>query len=205
MRRCQRSSALAAGRASRSSSLRSVPAESSSRSVIDPSSSGVVVVLDRVRGGHRRCRGRACVSVGPSTQARRPRARARAPAAVSNASSPSAGVHPHAVARLELALEQLQRQAVHQPLLDHPLERAGAVGGVVAEVAEQRPGLLGQLDLHPRSRTRAASARHLELHDPADLLARELVELDDLVQPVHELGLEGAPGRPRARRPRSRS
>ena len=48
------------------------------------------------------------------------------------------GVDPDRVALGELALEQLQRQPVDELALDHPLERPGAVGRVVAEVAEQR-------------------------------------------------------------------
>ena len=50
------------------------------------------------------------------------------------------GVDLDRVALGELALEHLQRQLVDQLLLDHPLQRPGAVGRVVAEVAEQRRG-----------------------------------------------------------------
>src|SRR3954454_7869790 len=48
-------------------------------------------------------------------------------------------VHQHPIAGLELALEQRQRQLVHELLLDHSPQWPGAVGGVVAEVAYQRP------------------------------------------------------------------
>ena len=44
---------------------------------------------------------------------------------------------------LEL-VEQLQGEFVDQLLLDHALERARAVGRVVAEVAEQRAGVIGE-------------------------------------------------------------
>src|SRR5215210_8703117 len=46
-----------------------------------------------------------------------------------------ARVDADAVAGGELALEQLERELVDELLLDHPLERARAVGRVVAEVA----------------------------------------------------------------------
>ena len=60
-----------------------------------------------------------------------------------------AGLDPDRVALGELALEQLQREAVDELALDHPLQRPGAVDGVVAEVAEKRPGVVGQFDLDP--------------------------------------------------------
>ena len=47
------------------------------------------------------------------------------------------GVDLDAVALGELALQQPQRQLVDELLLDHPLQRAGAVGRVEAEVADQ--------------------------------------------------------------------
>src|SRR5215211_1082549 len=100
-------------------------------------------------------------------------------------------VHQDAVAGLELAVEQLQGQLVDQPLLDHALERAGAVHGVVAEVAEQRPRFVAQLDLDSLVPDALDQPLDLEVDDLADLLAAELVELDDLVEPVDELRLEG--------------
>ena len=74
----------------------------------------------------------------------------------SKVSSPSSASTP-TFALAELALEQLQRQLVDQLLLDHPLQRAGAVGRVVAEVAEQvRASSVSSISI-PRSRTRPAS------------------------------------------------
>src|SRR5215204_4739114 len=87
------------------------------------------------------------------------------------------GVDEHPIAGLELALQQLQRQLVHEPLLDHPLERARAVRRVVAEVAEQRAGIVGQLDLHTLLAHTLDQLGHLQLNDLADLVARELADL----------------------------
>src|SRR5215203_1176562 len=47
------------------------------------------------------------------------------------------GVDSNRVSLAEFSFEDLQRQLVDQLLLDHPLQRSGAVGRVVAEVAQQ--------------------------------------------------------------------
>src|SRR6478736_150579 len=57
------------------------------------------------------------------------------------------GADPHGVALAEVALEDRERQRVDQALLDHALERARAIGRVVAEVAQQLAGAIGELDL----------------------------------------------------------
>src|SRR5512142_1768802 len=51
------------------------------------------------------------------------------------------------VAALELALEDRERELVDEPLLDHALERPRAVRRVVAEVPQQRPRGVGQLNV----------------------------------------------------------
>src|SRR5919204_627139 len=100
------------------------------------------------------------------------------------------GVHHHGVVLAERAGEDRHRQLVDQALLDHALERAGAVGRVVAHVAEQRPRGVGELDLDPALAHPAGQALDLQVDDLADLLARERLELHDVVEPVDELGLE---------------
>src|SRR3954464_10834734 len=75
-----------------------------------------------------------------------------------------ARVHSHRVAGREAALQQRQRQLVHELLLDHALQRARTVGGVVAEVADQRPGVVGQLDLDAAVADPLDQPSHLELH-----------------------------------------
>ena len=57
------------------------------------------------------------------------------------------GIDSDDVSLPELPLEELQGQFVDQLPLDHALQRAGAVRRVVAEVAEQRSGVGGELDL----------------------------------------------------------
>ena len=100
-------------------------------------------------------------------------------------------VDANPVALGELALEQSQRELVDELALDHPLQRPRAVGGVVAEVAEQGAGVVGELDLDPALADPLRQQVDLELDDPADVLAAEPVEDDDVVDPVQELGLEG--------------
>src|SRR5207248_6711184 len=100
------------------------------------------------------------------------------------------GVHADAVARPPLALEQRQRELVDQLLLDHALERARAEGRVVAQVADQRLRVVGQLDLDAALGDALGDLAQLQLDDLLDLFPRERVELDDLVQAVDELRLE---------------
>src|SRR5213078_3498695 len=102
-----------------------------------------------------------------------------------------ARIHPHAVAGLELALEQGERELVDQLLLDHALQRARAVGRVVAEVADQRLRVVSQLDLDAALGDSADERAYLQLDDLLDLLARQRVELDYLVKAIDKLRLEG--------------
>ena len=53
------------------------------------------------------------------------------------------------VARGEASLEDAARERIDQVLLDDALERPGTVGRVVAEVADQLTGRVGELDLDP--------------------------------------------------------
>src|SRR5829696_3259138 len=101
-------------------------------------------------------------------------------------------VDPDPVALAQLALQDRQREAVDEVALDDALERTGAVGRVVAEVAQEGPGVAGQLDLDAALPDPAGQALDLQVDDPADLRAVERVELDDVVQAVDELGLEVA-------------
>src|SRR5207244_7895908 len=87
------------------------------------------------------------------------------------------------------------RELVDELLLDHPLEGSSAVRRVVAEVSEQRAGIVRELDVDPPLEEAAGEKRDLQLDDLAELLARERLELHDLVEPVDELGLELLPDR----------
>src|SRR5262245_2895927 len=90
----------------------------------------------------------------------------------------------------ELALEEPQRQRVLDEALDCALQRAGAVGRVPAGLGEVLLGGVGQLEAQAALGEAVAEPRQLELHDLADLLPRQRLELDDLVDPVEELGPE---------------
>src|SRR5215216_4456259 len=72
------------------------------------------------------------------------------------------------VAWAEAVLQQPDRQLVDQLLLDHALQRARAVGRVVAQVADQRAGIVGQLDLDAALAHPADERVDLHLDDRAD-------------------------------------
>ena len=77
-----------------------------------------------------------------------PAAQGQTAAAPSAAAEPAdGGVDCDRVALADLALEELQGQDVHQLLLDHALQRAGAVCRVEPQVAEELAGLVAQLHL----------------------------------------------------------
>src|SRR5215216_627984 len=94
------------------------------------------------------------------------------------------------VALLKLALEHLERQRVQHAALDRALERAGAVDRVVALLDEQVLGGVGELERDLALAQAAHEAGELDLDDLAQLLLRERVEDDDLVDAVDELRRE---------------
>jgi len=87
----------------------------------------------------------------------------------------------------EVALQDRQREAVDEPLLDHALERSRAVDGVVAEVAEQLARLGRQLDGEVALGDAVDDALRLDADDRADL--RVLRVEHELGQRARELGL----------------
>src|SRR5262249_20104345 len=90
----------------------------------------------------------------------------------------------------ELALEDLHRERVLEHALDHALERARAVVRVVALLGEQVLRLVGHLDRDPPVGEQPLHPIELDIDDPVEVLAAELVKYDRLVDPVQELGLE---------------
>src|SRR6266540_3777559 len=99
-------------------------------------------------------------------------------------------LHQHRVALGELSLEQPQRERVLDHPLDRALERAGAVGRIPAGLGDVLLRLRRQLDLDPAIGEPLPQPGELQLDDLGQLLARERLELDDLVDPVQELGAE---------------
>ena len=69
-------------------------------------------------------------------------------------------------------LSSAERQRVDELLGDHPLERAGAVRRVVADLAEQVAGGVREVDVHAALGHPHDQAGHLEVDDLAQLLAR---------------------------------
>src|SRR5262249_46291532 len=87
-------------------------------------------------------------------------------------------------------LEDLHGERVLDHALDHALQRARARGRVVAPLGEELARLVGELERDAPLRDQLPHAVELDLDDPADLLAAELVVDDDLVDAVQELRLE---------------
>jgi len=106
------------------------------------------------------------------------------------------GVDLDRVALGELALEDPERQLVDQLLLDHPLQRPGAISGVVAEVGEQLARPLGELDLDPAHADAGGELVDLELDDNG-LGAFGAVPLTDTGPEVGEIQPAYSPDRRR--------
>src|SRR5579871_3739162 len=102
------------------------------------------------------------------------------------------------VARLEVSLEQPQGEWVLEEALDGALERPRAVGRIPAGLGQERGRLLAQLEAELALGKTGAQAAELQLDDLPELVARQRAELDDLVDPVQELGAELLPHRLRS-------
>ncbi len=100
------------------------------------------------------------------------------------------GRHLHLVSVGNRALENLLGQRVLQVLLDNPLQRTGAVGGIIAAFREPRRRLAVEVDRDLPSGQQFAQAAKLDLDDRRDILALEPVKQDDFIEPVQELGPE---------------
>ena len=88
------------------------------------------------------------------------------------------------------AFEQAHCDRVRELPLQHPLERACAVVGVVARVRDPCACRVGEIESDAALGEPRAQLRELDVDDARDVLLRQTVEHDDLVDPVHELGLE---------------
>jgi hypothetical protein len=100
------------------------------------------------------------------------------------------GADNDSVAFLEVAFEQPQREWVLDQFLDRPLQRTGAVGGIPAGLDEHLLRGVGQFQRQAAFSEPVAQPPELDLDDLVQLLVLERLELDDLVDPVQELGPE---------------
>ena len=113
----------------------------------------------------------------------------RRPSGAVGTSSPSR--HRRARSRLASSpIEQRQREPIGELLLDHPPQRPCAVGRVIAHVAEQLLGLVGERDLARRARRHARSRARPAARRSRRSARASAPEADDVVEPVDELGLE---------------
>src|SRR4051794_12840849 len=99
-------------------------------------------------------------------------------------------VHHDRAARRQLRPQDEVRERVLDVALDRPAQRPGAHGRVPALVDQEVLGVLAELELELALRQRRADAAQEELDDRLDLVLLELVEDDDVVDPVEELGPE---------------
>src|SRR5438309_1915145 len=81
-------------------------------------------------------------------------------------------------------------ERVLEQALNRPLERPGAVGRVPTCLSDHLLRGIGQLELEASVGEALPQAVELQLDDLAELFPRERLELDDLVDPVQELGAE---------------
>src|SRR5205823_8861784 len=90
----------------------------------------------------------------------------------------------------ELALEQPKRERILDQPLECPLQRPGAVGWIPTCFGHELLRRFRELEPEAALGQPLAQPPELELDDLAQLLPRERLELDDLVDPVQELGPE---------------
>src|ERR671920_264700 len=90
----------------------------------------------------------------------------------------------------DLAAQDHLAHGVFDHALQHALQGPRAEGWIVALLGEFVEGFVGELDRHVALDELLAEALYLDLDDVAHILALELVEDDDLVDPVEELGTE---------------
>src|SRR5829696_9435986 len=100
------------------------------------------------------------------------------------------GLYDHLGAVGDLAAQDHLAHGVFDHALQYPLQGASAEGWIVAFLGELVQGLVGELDGNVALDELLAEALYLDLDDVAHVLALELVEDDDLVDPVEELGTE---------------
>ena len=99
-------------------------------------------------------------------------------------------VHDDRGSGLVLAEQQVLGEDILDHVLDHPTERTGAVGDVVAELDDVLLRRVGDLELHLLGAQLVADAGQHQVDDLGDLLDRQRAEDDGGVDPVEELRAE---------------
>ncbi len=102
------------------------------------------------------------------------------------------GVDDDRLAGLELLPEDLLRERVLDHALDRPPQRTSAELRVVALLGEQQLGLVRELEVEALPGQLLDDPLDQQVDDVGDVLGRQLVEDDDLVDAVQELGAEVA-------------
>ncbi|EPY19096.1 ATP-dependent Clp protease ATP-binding protein subunit ClpB [Strigomonas culicis] len=92
------------------------------------------------------------------------------------------------LALTDATVEQHDGQLVQQLRLDEALQRSRAVDGAVAVLPEPVEDSDRDLELDALLRQHGLHLLEQQLHDGADVRAREAVEHDDVVEPIDELG-----------------
>ena len=99
-------------------------------------------------------------------------------------------VDEHGVAVVDLAGQQHAGQLVAHFGLHQPAQWTGAVRRIIPGVRQPFAGRRGDVQRDTPVGQALSHPGHLDVHDAAELLARERVEHDDVVQTVQELRLE---------------
>src|SRR6185295_18280329 len=102
----------------------------------------------------------------------------------------SLGIDSNALPVVNLALEQLERKRVQYFALDDAFQWSGAVCRVIAEFDEKVLRGNGQFQLYVPLSKATQQALDLDLHDLTQVIARQHIEDDGLVDTVQELGPE---------------
>src|SRR6266545_7941868 len=137
------------------------------------------------RSSHRGAGSREGPGTAPKVSAQRRRLAAGEP------QPPTHRVDQHRVAVADLAGQQAPGQLVADRLVDQAAQRPRPVHRVEAAVGQPGTRGLGQLQAEAPLRQAGAEARDLQVDNRCQVVTRQAVEHQDLVEAVAELGLEG--------------
>src|SRR5687768_224180 len=92
----------------------------------------------------------------------------------------------------ELAGEQSERERIDLELLQCTLQGTCTIDRIVPGLRDARDRMIGEVHGDLPFREQLVEPTELDLHDLAELVLRERLEEDDLVDAVQELGAERA-------------